>query len=74
MMHPVEDSAAMAEAVVVYLERLGVTGLRQPHDPARINQSALQRYLLLAMYEQAQRQPATASGHVSRSAAPGRRA
>ncbi|MBZ0291641.1 MAG: hypothetical protein K8L99_03650 [Anaerolineae bacterium] len=43
----------MYEVIAEYLERLGVKGLRQAHDPKRINKSAITRYLVTEKYEEA---------------------
>ena len=47
------DETEIYTLVAAYLERLGVEGLRQPHDPARVNKAAVVRYLLAEKLQEA---------------------
>jgi len=53
-------------AIAAYLERLGVEGLRQPHDPDAINKSAILRYLVAEKYQEALDNSPSAPGQVKR--------
>jgi hypothetical protein len=58
-------SAEEVEAILIiaaYLERLGVTGLRQPVQPERVNRRAVIRYLIAEKLREAQANPSTPSG------------
>lgn len=59
------DETEACEIVAAYLERLGVEGLRQPHDPARVNKAAVIRYLLAEKLQEALDNPPP-SGDVRR--------
>ncbi len=67
MTYAIEDEAEVLATVVEYLERQGVTGLRQPYDPEQLNKSAVLRYLLLQAYEEALANPPTPAGQIKRS-------
>lgn len=59
------DETEACEVIAAYLERLGVEGLRQPHDPARVNKAAVIRYLLAEKLQEALDNPPP-SGDVRR--------
>jgi hypothetical protein len=46
MEHAIDNPDEALEVIAEYLERLGVEGLRQPHDPDQVNRSAVIRYLI----------------------------
>ena len=54
------DETEIYTIVAAYLERLGVDGLRQPHDPARVNKAAVVRYLLAEKLQEALDNPPSA--------------
>ena len=45
------------QIAAAYLERLGVPGLRQPHDPDRVNKAAVVRCLLAEKLQEALNNP-----------------
>jgi hypothetical protein len=59
------DETEAYEVVAAYLERLGVEGLRQPHDPERVNKAAVIRCLLAEKLQEALDNPPP-SGDVRR--------
>lgn len=67
MTYAIDDEAEVLATVVEHLERLGVTGLRQPYDDTQLNKSAILRYLLLQAYEEALANPPTPAGQIKRS-------
>ena len=66
MEHEIMDQDEAIEVIADYLERLGVPGLRQPHDPHTINKSAVLRYLIAEKLEEAISNPAAATGEMKR--------
>lgn len=69
MMYPVENEAEVYETVVAYLERRGVTGLRQPHDPQQVNKRAVLRWLLLEKHQEALDNPPPPPDRIRRAGA-----
>ena len=67
MSYPIDDEAEVLATVVEHLERLGVSGLRQPYDAEQLNRSAVLRYLLLQAYEEALANPPTPADQIKRS-------
>ena len=65
MEYAIDNQDEAIEVIADYLERLGVAGLRQPHDPERINTSAVIRYLIAEKLAEAIAQP-PATGTVHR--------
>ena len=59
MEHEIDDQDEAIEVIAEYLERLGVTGLRQPHDTETINKSAVIRYLIAEKLDEAIANPPT---------------
>ncbi len=47
------EEAEAIQTIAEYLERLGVTGLRQPFHAERINRSAVVRYLIAEKLDEA---------------------
>jgi hypothetical protein len=66
MEHEVEDQSEAIEVIAAYLERLGVTGLRQPYNPESINKSAVIRYLIAEKLDEAIANPPAPTGQVRR--------
>lgn len=60
------DEREACEIVAAYLERLGVTGLRQRGDPTRVNRTAVLRYLLAEALAEALANPPLAGEAVAR--------
>lgn len=54
------------EIIAEYLERLGVTDLRQRHDATQVNKSAVLRYLVADKLQEALAHPRQPSGSVKR--------
>ena len=52
MEHEIDNQDEAIEVIADYLERMGVTGLRQPHDPETFNKSAVIRYLIAEKLEE----------------------
>jgi hypothetical protein len=65
MAHEIDNQDEAIEVIAEYLERLGVDGLRQPHDPNTINKSAVLRYLIAEKLDEAMHNPPT-SGEMKR--------
>ena len=65
MEHEIDNQDEAMEVIAKYLERLGVEGLRQTHDPDNINKSAVIRYLIAEKLDEAIANP-PATGHVQR--------
>ena len=65
MEHEIEDQDEAIEVIAVYLERLGVSGLRKAHDPNTINKSAVLRFLIAEKLDEALANPPT-SGAIKR--------
>ena len=66
MEHEIMDQDEAIEVIAEYLERLGVTGLRQPHDPHTINKSAVLRYLIAEKLDEALSNPPAATSEMKR--------
>jgi hypothetical protein len=62
MEHAIDNPDEALEVIAVYLERIGVEGLRQPHDPEQVNKSAVIRYLINEKLEEILAQPPAAEG------------
>ena len=60
------------EVITEYLERQGVTDLRQRHQPDQVNRSAVLRYLIAEKLQEALDNPPPASQHLKRSGPPRR--
>lgn len=60
------------EIIAAYLERQGVTDLRQRHQPDQVNRSAVLRYLIAEKLQEALDNPPPASQHLKRSGPPRR--
>ena len=65
MAHEIDNQDEAIEVIAEYLERLGIPGLRQPHDPNTINKSAVLRYLIAEKLDEAITNPPT-SGEMKR--------
>ena len=65
MEHEIDNQDEAIEVIAEYLERRGVDGLRQQHDPENINKSAVIRYLIAEKLEEAIANPPS-PGHVQR--------
>jgi len=62
MQHEIDNPDEALEVIAAYLERIGVEGLRQPHDPEQINRSAVVRYLINEKLEAILSQPPAPTG------------
>lgn len=60
------EEAEAIQTIAEYLERLGVTGLRQPFHPDRINRSAVVRYLIAEKLDEALANAPTPDGQKQR--------
>ena len=58
MEHEIDNQDEAIEVIAEYLERIGVEGLRLPHDPNAINKSAVIRYLIAEKLDEAVANPA----------------
>jgi hypothetical protein len=62
MQHEIDNQEEALEVIAIYLERLGVEGLRQPHDPEAINKSAVIRYLINEKLQEVLAAPPASTG------------
>ena len=73
MEHEIEDLSEAIEIIAAYLERLGVSGLRQPYDPQAINKSAVIRYLIAEKLDEAIANPPAPTGQARRAGQVGKK-
>ena len=66
MEHEIDNQDEAIEVIADYLERMGVTGLRQPHDPETFNKSAVIRYLIAEKLEEVLGNPPLPDGEMHR--------
>ena len=66
MAHEINDQDEAIEVIAAYLERLGIDGLRQLHDTATVNKSAVIRYLIAEKLDEALANPPAAAGDMKR--------
>jgi hypothetical protein len=66
MAHEIDNQDEAIEVIAEYLERLGVEGLRQSHDPNTINKSAVLRYLIAEKLDEAIANPPATTGEKHR--------
>ena len=72
MEHEIEDQDEAIEVIAAYLERLGVSGLRQAHDANIINKSAVLRFLIAEKLDEAFANPPT-TGDIKRAGQGGKK-
>lgn len=66
MEHEIDNQDEAIEVIAAYLERLGVTGLRQPLNPDQINKSAVIRYLIAEKLQEVMDNPPLPDGEMHR--------